>query len=181
MTSKLKKNAVAAIAIQPSVNSAALIQDFSRDFGEVDLNAVIGELDRSVNLLNSGDCSQVEAMLLSQAFALQSIFTGVAHRASTQKHLQHWESMMRVALKAQSQCRATLESLAMLKNPSPRVIAQQANFTTGPQQVVNGLISTGNQPAPSKLLEPQDDQWMDPRAPSTTGGSHPVLEAVGTL
>ena len=181
MTSKLKKKAVAAIAIQPSVNSAALIQDFSRDFGEVDLNAVIGELDRSVNLLNSGDCSQVEAMLLSQAFALQSIFTGVAHRASTQKHLQHWESMMRVALKAQSQCRATLESLAMLKNPAPRVIAQQANFTTGPQQVVNGSIRTENQPAPNKLLEPQNDQWMGPRTTSATGASHPVLEALGAL
>lgn len=181
MTFKLKKNAIAAIAIQPSVNSAALIQDFSRDFGEVDLNAVIGELDRSVSLLKSGDCSQIEAILLSQAFALQSIFTGVAHRASTQKHLQHWESMIRVALKAQSQCRATLESLAMLKNPAPRVIAKQANFTTGPQQVNNGLTQDGNRPAPSKLLEPQNGRWVDPRTTCTTGGRNQILETVGAL
>jgi hypothetical protein len=41
---------------------------------------------------------------------------------------------MRMALKAQSQCRQTLETLATIKNP-PVVFARQANIAQGPQQV----------------------------------------------
>jgi len=41
-------------------------------------------------------------------------------------------------LKAQSQCRATLEALAAIKNP-PIVYARQANIAAGPQQVNNGV------------------------------------------
>jgi hypothetical protein len=37
---------------------------------------------------------------------------------------------MRLALKAQSQCRATLETLAQIKNP-PVVLARQANIAQG--------------------------------------------------
>ena len=49
-----------------------------------------------------------------------------------------FETNMRIALRAQSQCRATLETLAAIKNP-PMVIAKQANVTTGPQQINNGI------------------------------------------
>jgi hypothetical protein len=45
-----------------------------------------------------------------------------------------------MALRAQSQCRATLETLAAIKNP-PIVYARQANVTTGPQQINNGVAS----------------------------------------
>ena len=40
---------------------------------------------------------------------------------------------MRMALKAQNQCRMTLETLATIKNP-PVVFAKQANTAQGPQQ-----------------------------------------------
>ena len=42
------------------------------------------------------------------------------------EHLPAAETYMRLALKAQSQCRATLETLANIKNP-PTVFARQAN------------------------------------------------------
>ena len=88
---------------------------------------------------------------------------------------------MRVALKAQNQCRMTLETLAALKNPAPTVIAKQANITTGPQQVNNALSALEKQLMPNELLEAQNGQRMDPRAPSKAGSTHPVVEAVGTL
>jgi hypothetical protein len=44
---------------------------------------------------------------------------------------------MRVALKAQNQCRMTLETLATVTNPRV-VYAKQANIANGPQQVNNG-------------------------------------------
>jgi hypothetical protein len=47
------------------------------------------------------------------------------------------EAFMRMALRAQAQCRTTLETLANIKN-APVVFARQANVTTGPQQINNG-------------------------------------------
>jgi hypothetical protein len=45
---------------------------------------------------------------------------------------------MRLALKAQSQCRATIETLAEIKNPQPVAFVQQADVAHGPQQINNG-------------------------------------------
>jgi hypothetical protein len=47
------------------------------------------------------------------------------------------ESYFKMALKAQNQCRMTLETLSNIKNP-PVVYAKQANIANGPQQVNNG-------------------------------------------
>lgn len=40
--------------------------------------------------------------------------------------------------KCSTQCRATLETLAEIKNPRPVVFVRQANIANGPQQVNNG-------------------------------------------
>jgi hypothetical protein len=47
---------------------------------------------------------------------------------------------MRLALKAQSQCRATVQTLAEIKHPAV-IYARQPNVTSGPQQVNNGVLS----------------------------------------
>ena len=178
---KGKTEAMARLALDPAVAGAVVVQEFTKCFGEQDISALIQALNTSIASAQGGDLSQAESMLYAQANALQGIFMGLAHRASQQGYLKQWEAVLRMALKAQNQCRMTLETLAMLKNPAPTVIAKQANITTGPQQVNNGLTPTENQPAPSKLLEPQNGQWLDPRTTCAAGGSHQVLETVGTL
>jgi hypothetical protein len=61
---------------------------------------------------------------------------------------------LRLALKAQSQCRATLETLAAIKNPQPVAFVRQANIAHGPQQVNNAHASdVENQRAPNELLK----------------------------
>jgi hypothetical protein len=77
-------------------------------------------------------------MLMIQAHTLDAIFNNLAQRAASAKLLSQLEQYMRLALKAQSQCRATLESLAAIKNP-PIVYAKQANIANGPQQINNGI------------------------------------------
>jgi hypothetical protein len=66
---------------------------------------------------------------------------------------------MRYGLRAQAQCRATLETLAAIKNP-PTVFARQANIANGPQQVNNtALLGDGSRVraisdvSPTELLE----------------------------
>lgn len=68
---------------------------------------------------------------------------------------------MRLALRAQSQCRATLETLAVITNP-PMVFAKQANFTGGPQQVNNGVSPRGEiQNQQNRLLEQTNGERLD--------------------
>lgn len=53
------------------------------------------------------------------------------------EYLDAAETYMHLGLKAQSQCRATLETLAKIKNPAPVTFVRQANVAHGPQQVNN--------------------------------------------
>jgi hypothetical protein len=172
---------MANLALDPAVAGAVVVKEYTKDFGHQDILALVEALNMSISGVKAGDLSRAEAMLYAQANALQGIFMGLAHRASQQGYLRQWDALMRVALKAQNQCRMTLETLAALKNPAPTVIAKQANITTGPQQVNNALSALEKQPMPNELLEARDGQWMDPRAPSKAGSTDPVVEAVGTL
>lgn len=126
------------------------------------------------------DMSQAEAMLMNQATALQSLFARMAERATGAEYMPNFEIFMRVALKAQSQCRATLEALAAIKNP-PIVYAKQANVTTGPQQV-NNVTHTGRKQNQSiELLEQSNGNYLDTGAPGASIGHDPEMATVGTV
>jgi hypothetical protein len=60
-----------------------------------------------------------EATLATQAVALNAIFTEMARRSGLNmgEYVSASESYMKLALKAQAQCRATIETLAAIKNP----------------------------------------------------------------
>jgi hypothetical protein len=91
---------------------------------------------------------------------------------------------MRMALRAQNQCRTTLETLAGIKNP-PVVYAKQANVTTGPQQINNGVA------APSRGREIVIDQTQlsegnyellpDTRASQAEGRVNQAVAPVGKI
>jgi len=105
---------------------------------EIDVPGLLATLRDHAKAVSSGDLSRVEALLTNQADALQSLFVAMVERGLRQQYHAHVESFLRLALNAQSQCRATLETLVNIKNP-PLVYAHQANVTTGPQQVNNGV------------------------------------------
>jgi hypothetical protein len=97
-------------------------------------------------------------MLIWQAYALQSIFMNLSLRAKNQEDMKNLETFLKLALKAQSQCRATLETIAAIKNP-PVIFAKQANISSGHQQVNNGIPPThaeNNNFPPNELLEAHD-------------------------
>ncbi|CAB3970853.1 MULTISPECIES: hypothetical protein [Burkholderia] len=84
-----------------------------------------------------GDLSAVEAMLLTQANTLDMVFNQLARKSAHCEYLNQMEANLRLALKAQSQCRATLEALAEIENPRNIHIVQWANIAAGHQQVNN--------------------------------------------
>ncbi|OQW86374.1 MAG: hypothetical protein BWK72_17915 [Rhodoferax ferrireducens] len=147
---------------------------------QLDVPTLVQTLKDQGAAANRNDLSQAEAMLMNQATALQSLFARLAERATGAEYMPNFEIFMRVALKAQSQCRATLETLAAIKNP-PIVYAKQANVTTGPQQV-NNVTHTGRKQNQSiELLEQSNGNYLDSGAPGASIGLDPAMATVGTV
>jgi hypothetical protein len=92
--------------------------------------------------VNGNDLAAAEQMLMAQSVALNVIFAEMARRSALNlgEYIDASERYMRLALKTQGQCRATVETLAAMKNP-PLVFAKQANISSGHQQVNNGVMS----------------------------------------
>lgn len=147
----------------------------------LDVPTLVQTLKDQGRAANRNDLSQAEAMLMNQATALQTLFSRMADRATGADYMPNFEIFMRVALKAQSQCRATLESLAAIKNP-PLVYAKQANVTTGPQQINNGTMRTGEKQFQSdKLLKDDHGDYLDTRAQAAPARVNTDLETVGAI
>jgi hypothetical protein len=114
-------------------------------------------------------------MLLSQAVALEMMFTSLAQTAKAQEQLLQYETHMRFALKAQHQSRAALRALIQLKQPSQTTFVKQANITQGHQQV-NNLAE--------KITTPQyellgvESAKLDNRATPTAKRVNSTLEAL---
>jgi hypothetical protein len=138
--------AVAEMVTSPEVAAQRIIQMMNpaevRDM--VDVPTLLTELTAQIKAVNNGDTSRSEAMLISQATALQSVFVRLSELSLKQDHIHNLESFMRLALRAQSQCRTTLEALSAIKNP-PVVYAHQANIAHGHQQVNNIVREIENQ------------------------------------
>jgi hypothetical protein len=185
------------LVLSPTIQSAVGIQAWGKFAGEVDLAKLLDDLRTRVEKVQGGDMRPVEAMLYGQAVTLETIFTSLARRAAQNagEYLGATDTYMRLALKAQAQCRATLEALAEIKNPRPVAFVKQANISNGPQQVNNGVsnpASKGNEPVRADaqahagkisgqqngLLEHQHGNYLHTRAQSTSGGADPHLEAV---
>ena len=124
-------------------------------------------------------------MLTAQSIAIDSIFGHLVSRSfkNLGEYINASETYMKLALKAQSQCRTTLETLAMIKNPQPYVKQQNVAYN---QQVNNAEKQAPpareNIKSTNELLEDKinDEQWMDTRATPKTSGIDTELETVGT-
>jgi hypothetical protein len=94
-----------------------------------------------VSKVQTGDLSEIEETLIAQTVTLNAIFNTMARRAALNMgaHLQATETYMRMALKAQAQSRATMETLAEIKYPKSDTFVKQQN-NAYQQQVNNGDI-----------------------------------------
>ena len=170
------------IVLSPTTQNAAGIHAWGKFAGEQDLGELITGLREQVRQVQDGNMGRVEAMLYGQAMTLQTIFTSLARKAVAQEYLKQFQANLTLALKAQAQCRATLEALAEIKNPRPVSFVRQANISNGPQQVNNGQApathARNSQALQNELLEHQHGNYLDTGAQGAAGGADPHLEAV---
>lgn len=180
--------------LDPSVRNAevATLYSVSGGWGNVGLTEAMQVLTEKIKAVNGGDLSDLEGTLVAQSAALNSIFVELARRAHLNMgtHLDATERYLKLALKAQGQCRTTIEALALLKNPP--VYARQANINNGGQQQVNNGVPVDpersarthahdQKPEQTKLLEASHGQRLDTRTKSKARRSNQTLEAVGEV
>ncbi len=174
-----------AVVSAPEMAALRVIRGAEKKDGvwdSIDVPALMDQLRDQASAVNRGDLSQAEAMLMNQATALQSLFARLAERGMSCDLAPAFEVNMRMALRAQNQCRATLETLAAIKNP-PVIFAKQANIANGHQQINNGAPSRAleSESQQSKLLEAQHGEWLDTGTAGAAIGADKAMAAVGEI
>jgi hypothetical protein len=111
-----------------------------------DLRALTKELVRQSRTKGTG-----EEMLQTQAIVLDLVFNQLLAQAINQSDLQVLDSMLRLAFKAQTQCRSTLEAISDIRHPRITNNIAQLNNATGHQQVNNGTSARTRKTSRSKV------------------------------
>lgn len=165
----------------PTEQAAITLYDIGKNFPATvtDLN---NELLAQSKKVHNGDMKRAETMLTAQAHTLDALFNNLTRAALVSETLNQYETKFRLALRAQAQCRATLETISAIKNP-PVIFAKQANITSGPQQINNGTVSRAgeNGNAPNKQLQHTPSERLDLGAQSTASGINSSVEAMAEI
>ena len=135
-----KERLVAELAFSTYATNALTTQAFTDNFGELDMQECIGVMKERQAKIRGGNLTSLENMLTAQAITLNALFNKLAQRSGLNmgEHLGAADTYMRLALKAQSQCRSTIEAINEIKNPSSApTFVKQANIGNA-VQVNNG-------------------------------------------
>lgn len=150
----------ADISLAASTTAMAASLPYAENlFGECDTTEICDSIRDKIIAVRNGNMNGPEALLVAQATSLNLIYTDLTRRAARNmgEYIHAAERYMRLALKAQAQCRATIETLAALKNP-PVVYARQANVA-GQQQVNN--YAAAAEPTPAEKVEDAPNELLE--------------------
>ena len=174
--------------LHPSTQAAVTIQKYTAggEGSELDLILLTEGLQNEIAEVNGGDLRKMEALLVTQAFALNAVFGHLIRLGlpADGQRLNSCDLFLRMALRAQSASRATVEALTALKHP-PVIYARQANVTSGAQQINNAFAEPAHgrdlENGPNKLLEVSNGERMDTGTTGAAGRANPELEAVASI
>ncbi len=132
---------MARVALDPSARHASLTGAFAyHALGaeqRPNIMETIAVLGEEISKAANGDLTLASRILASQAVSLDALFTEMARRSGSNMglHPDAMERYMRLALKAQANCRATLEALARLHQPREQTV-KHVHVNHGAQAVV---------------------------------------------
>jgi len=153
---------------------------------------IVEATEAAVEATKRGGTAQADALLTSQAITLNAVFLELSRRAAKNmgEYPAAMERYLRLALKAQAQCRTTLESLAEIRNPKSVAFVRQANIAGGHQQINNGSeVAQPQQQSreqtnfdQNKVLEDSaNGQWLDYGTPAEAGRRDPIVATLGQV
>jgi len=189
MSDSTKKVDYSEVIVSPEFAAGRVVYSAEKSAGRTHegiLPGLAGELKRQAESVQANDLQQAEAMLVNQAIALQTLFACLTEKAMAANLMENLETYLKLALRAQSQSRATLETLSQIKNP-PVVYAKQANFSQGHQQVNNGVEACAHAgkikkpPIQQSQLEENHELRTDAGASCRAGGKGSRMETVGKI
>ena len=188
-----REQVVATVTRVPEYQAAATIHVFEGGTG--DLHSTILELQSQTDKINGGNMTRPESLLAAQAHTLDTLFNSLAQRSYSNMAAGYGEASeryMKLALRAQNQCRTTIEALSAIKNP-PVVFAKQMNVSNGPQQINNGVATNTepmakdvthtpeNENEQNKLSGDGNELLADTRASQATCRINQTVETVGEI
>ncbi|MBI2790893.1 MAG: hypothetical protein HYX61_02945 [Gammaproteobacteria bacterium] len=135
----------------------AVVQvEISEYFGKRNIKPTLKYLLSEVKKIKEGNLESAERMLIIQSHTLDAIFNNLAVRAYSKKNLYISETLFRLAFKAQSQCRMTLETLTNIKNPPQVAFVRQANIANNQQVNNNPSFPTSTHARAEKIKNEQN-------------------------
>ena len=172
---------------------AQIAEMFSRGLGgenDTDMMATYERMLEVGEAVNGGSLATAERLLFAQAATLNVLFAELTRRAALNmgQHLDATETYLRLALKAQAQSRATVQTLAEVKQPRSVAFVRQANIAQ--QQQVNNAAPvlharTEESPKPaneqSRLEAPNEWSTLDTGATAAPARGNPEVETVGAI
>ena len=173
-----KSKVAATIACEPTFKAALTAQLYAPALGQeldtVAMHSKTAEL--AYNAKNEG-LGEIEVMMAAQIYALDSIFHYTAGRAKANMgQYPHAADMyMRLALKAQTQCRSTAETLSAIKNP--RAYIRQTNIAQNQQVNNSGNFSD----QANELLSEQKHETLDFGGKSASGRTDSAMAALEAI
>lgn len=177
---KTTDQALARTVTSPEALSASVLT-ICQNIAPSKINEMVRELRTQTAAVHGDDLSRAESMLMAQAHTLDGLFARLTANALTCADMGKLERYMKLALKAQSQARATLQTLGDLKAPKQVSFVKQANI--GNQVQVNNGASPPharkNRKAPNELLEVEHGEWLDTRTTGTASGVDSAMAPMG--
>lgn len=129
------------LALEPGVRHSSLAACFASgifgDSHETPIKTRVAILGKAAAEARAGGKDMSSDILMSQAMLLDTMFTEMAARAarSLGRNLEVTDRYMRLALKAQANCRSTIETLAKLHQPREQTV-KHVQVNEGGQAIV---------------------------------------------
>ena len=140
-TAETGAQALARALLRPEGRHAVAASAFATPLLAINEKPGIGDFIDHVKVVSDraegGDVAVASRMLASQALTLDAMFTELARRAAANmgEHILAADRFARLAMKAQSNCRATLEALAKLHQPREQTV-RHVHVNDGGQAIV---------------------------------------------
>ncbi len=136
---------LAKVALSPGPRHAALASSLAvnlfSDKHQSPIMASTAALSETMAAAARGDKAMASSILAAQAVVLDTMFTELARRSAANfgQYVETADRYMRLALKAQANCRATLEALAKLHQPREQTV-KHIHVNEGGQAIVADQI-----------------------------------------
>lgn len=132
---------LAKVALAPGARHAATASNFAAslfsDKHQTPIMASTAALAEKMAAARDGDKAMPSDILSAQAVVLDTMFTELARRSAANmgQYIDAADRYMRLALKAQANCRATLEALGKLHQPREQTV-KHVHVNEGGQAIV---------------------------------------------